>query len=157
MERSSWFSFQFSCLSQRKIFVGGIQLWLIVSNQGNRRAVLWLSDFAKLILSRNSEEAQKMSPYNPRSWQQQLSIINLSRKHGFLSVPSSSHGGCWQNSPAQSPQHGHENNVSTSQFCMYENGKCNWCYQVPLPLLPHSLLCYFHDQSNGGGKTLETP
>ena len=87
MEQSSWLPFQLSCLSKREIFffVGGIQPWLTAPNQENGTATLWLSDSAKLVLSKKSEEAQKMSQYNPWSWQQQFSIINLSRKYGFLS------------------------------------------------------------------------
>ena len=86
MEHSSWLPFQLSCLSKREIFlfVGGIQLWLIAPNQENRTAILWLSDFTKLVLFKMSEEAWKMSQYNPWSWQQQFSNINLSRKYDFL-------------------------------------------------------------------------
>lgn len=86
MEHSSWLPFQLSCLSKREIFlfVGGIQLWLIAPNQENRTAILWLSDFTKLVLFKMSEEAWKMSQYNPWSWQQQFSNINLSRKCDFL-------------------------------------------------------------------------
>lgn len=61
MEHTLWLPFQLSYLSKRKIFlfVGGIQPWLIAPNQGNRTAVLLLSDFAKLVLFKKSEEARK--------------------------------------------------------------------------------------------------